>query len=95
MSFKELGERTLITKGTLTGVVDRLVAQGLVRRVASTTDGRSQIAQLTPEGDALFQRIFPEHLAYLRAVFGNIDSDELSRTESALSRLRQLFQEAS
>jgi DNA-binding MarR family transcriptional regulator len=34
MSFKELGEKTLITKGTLTGVVDRLEAQRLVRRSA-------------------------------------------------------------
>ena len=32
MSFKELGEKTLITKGTLTGVVDRMVAKRLVRR---------------------------------------------------------------
>ncbi len=95
MSFKELGERTLITKGTLTGVVDRLVAQGLVRRVASATDGRSQIAQLTPAGDALFQRIFPEHMDHLRSALGSIDNEELCRTESVLSRLRQLFQEAS
>ena len=41
MSFKELGSRTLITKGTLTGVVDRLEARGLVERQASQTDGRS------------------------------------------------------
>jgi MarR family transcriptional regulator, 2-MHQ and catechol-resistance regulon repressor len=95
MSFKELGERTLITKGTLTGVVDRLVAQGLVRRAASATDGRSQIAKLTPEGDALFQRIFPEHMDYLRGALGSIDSSELAQTETALRRLRQFFKEAS
>jgi DNA-binding MarR family transcriptional regulator len=31
MTFKDLGEKTLITKGALTGVVDRLEAKGLVR----------------------------------------------------------------
>ena len=59
MSFKELGEKTLITKGTLTGVVDRLEAKSLVRRVASTSDGRSQTVQLTRKGETLFARIFP------------------------------------
>ncbi|MBX9848175.1 MAG: MarR family transcriptional regulator, partial [Rhodocyclaceae bacterium] len=48
MRFKELGEKTLVTKGTLTGIVDRLTEKGFVRRVASPTDGRSQIVQLTP-----------------------------------------------
>ena len=35
MPFKELGEKTLITKGTLTGVVNRLTDKKLVQRVAS------------------------------------------------------------
>src|SRR3990167_4750071 len=43
MPLKELGEKTLITKGTLTGVVDRLADKGLVRRTASLSDGRSPI----------------------------------------------------
>ena len=63
MSFKELGDKTLITKGTLTGVVDRLVAKKLVQRIASPTDGRSQTVQLTTDGQSLFTRIFPAHVA--------------------------------
>src|SRR4030067_3187235 len=53
MNFKELGEKTLITKGTLTGVVDRLEGKGLVRRIASASDGRSPIVQLTRQGKTL------------------------------------------
>jgi DNA-binding MarR family transcriptional regulator/cytochrome c556 len=52
LSFRELGERTLITKGTLTGVVDRLEARGLVERVASDHDRRSVTVRLTAAGDA-------------------------------------------
>ena len=40
MTFKELGEKTLITKGTLTGVVDRLVEKGLVTRKDHPCDAR-------------------------------------------------------
>jgi DNA-binding MarR family transcriptional regulator len=91
MSFKDLGERTLITKGTLTGVVDRLEARQLVRRVASETDRRSQIVQLTGDGETLFDRIFPEHLAHLRTGFGRLEPADLAQLEILLRRLRREF----
>ena len=34
MTYKQLGERTLITKGTLTGVLDRMEARALITRRA-------------------------------------------------------------
>lgn len=92
MNFRELGEKTLITKGTLTGVVDRLVAKGLARRVASPTDGRSQTVQLTEQGTALFARIFPAHLAHLRPAFAEFRDAELQQTQETLLRLRRALE---
>ena len=91
MTFKQLGEKTLITKGTLTGVVDRLESRKIVRRVASTTDGRSQLVQLTPEGEKLFSRIFPVHLNYLGKAFADINPDELQQAQAQLARLGNIF----
>ena len=51
MCFRELGDKTLITKGTLTGVVDRLEQKGLVRRGVLPDDRRMKIVQLTAEGE--------------------------------------------
>lgn len=95
MSFKELGEKTLITKGTLTGVVDRLEAKGFVRRVASPSDGRSQMVQLTKAGEALFLKVFPAHLCHLEQVFSGLSQDELNSTEATLHQLREAFSKAS
>src|SRR5258706_16363153 len=53
MSCKELGEKTLITKGTMTGVLDRLEAKGLLERPPPPEGGRSWITALTDEGQAL------------------------------------------
>lgn len=92
MTFKELGAKTLITKGTLTGVVDRLVAKGLVRRAASPVDGRSQTVHLTPAGEALFARVFPGHLDHIRAVLSGLGTSELAQAEAALRRLRGAFE---
>ncbi len=91
MTFRELGERTLITKGTLTGVVDRLEEKKLVRRLASPTDGRCQIVQLTARGEAMFAKVFPEHLAYISKAFAGFDADELQKTQDMLKRLGSVF----
>ena len=65
MTFKRLGEKTLITKGTLTGIINRMEHKGLVQRIASKTDGRSQIVRLTTAGQTLFEQAVPEHLDYV------------------------------
>jgi DNA-binding MarR family transcriptional regulator len=92
MTFRQLGERTLITKGTLTGVVDRLEEKKIVRRVASPTDGRSQIVQLTARGGRLFAKVFPSHLAHLDQAFRALSADEVKQAESILHRLRGIFE---
>ena len=60
MSCKELGERTLITKGTLTGVLDRMEARGLITRKADCDDARRSHVALTRKGTVLFEDVFPD-----------------------------------
>lgn len=94
MSFKELGEKTLITKGTLTGVVDRLADKNLVKRVACAKDGRKQYVQLTKSGEQLFSKVFPAHLAYLQQAFTAYTQQEFDQTVVVLQKLKMAFQEA-
>lgn len=91
MTPKELGEKTLITKGTLTGVVDRLADKGLVRRVASPSDGRSQIIRLTRAGEKLFARVFPAHVAYIQRAFAALSPAEIAAIAAGMRRLREAF----
>lgn len=91
LSFRELGSKTLITKGTLTGVVDRLAEKNLVRRIADANDGRSQIVALTEQGEALFADIFPRHLQYLNEAFSILDADEINQMQLMLQRLGSVF----
>jgi len=89
MTFKKLGEKTLITKGTLTGVIGRLEDKGLVQRVASETDGRSQIVRLTAAGEDLYQRSFPEHLSFINRIFNDYSPEDIVNLEDSLRRLHQ------
>jgi MarR family transcriptional regulator, 2-MHQ and catechol-resistance regulon repressor len=91
MSCKELGQRTLITKGTLTGVLDRLEARGLVVRREDETDARRIFVALTAEGVNVFESSFVRHLAYCERAFGQLSSTQLTRMQSDLSHLRAAF----
>ncbi len=95
MSCKELGEKTLITKGTMTGVLDRLEAKGLLERRPSPEDGRSWITALTAEGQALFERVFPAHIAYVDPVFAGFEEAELRALKAELAKVRAAFVAAS
>ncbi len=92
MSFKELGSRTLITKGTLTGVVDRLQARGLVERQASQTDGRSTRVRLTAEGERVFREVFEPHLAFLAPAFESLPECGRKELEKRLRQLREALE---
>jgi len=92
MTCKELGERTLITKGTLTGVLDRLEAKKLVERRPSAEDGRSYIVVLTPKGAATFEEVYPRHIAKLRDRFEGVSGADLERVRQTLARLREMFE---
>jgi DNA-binding MarR family transcriptional regulator len=91
MTCGELGERTLITKGTLTGVLDRLVARGLVSRCSHETDGRSRNVRLTQAGQRLFENVFPQHLAHCAQAFGALDDAALDRLNESLKLLLSEF----
>jgi DNA-binding MarR family transcriptional regulator len=91
MSYKELGERTLITKGTLTGVIERLEQKGLVVRQRSCDDKRSFYVRLTACGEGLFQEVFPKVVAHSKQLFATFTEADFDQIDSALGKLKQLI----
>jgi len=91
MIMSQLAEKTLVTKGTLTGIVDRLEQKGLVRREVPPDNRRSFIVLLTPAGQQLFEDIFPAHIDYLKERLQPLSEEEMAELKCALRRLRQLF----
>lgn len=56
MSVKELGERLYLDSGTLTPLLKKMEAQGIVSRRRSVEDERSVIVSVTEKGDELRDR---------------------------------------
>ncbi|WP_416667391.1 MarR family winged helix-turn-helix transcriptional regulator [Egbenema bharatensis] len=91
LSMGELAEKTLVTKGTLTGIIDRLEAKHLVRREVPEGNRRSFTVLLTPEGEAVFREVFPIHIAHLKKRFDHLQPDELENLRELLQKLRKAF----
>jgi DNA-binding MarR family transcriptional regulator len=66
MRMSELANAVMISASGLTRVVERLTRQGLAERVKAGTDGRGQLAVLTPAGFARLEQAYPTLLAAVR-----------------------------
>ncbi len=69
LNCSEIAERTLITKGGITSILDRLEARGLIKRIPSRDDRRSILVRLSPKGVAFFRKIYPEVARSNREMF--------------------------
>ncbi|CAN5765796.1 MarR family transcriptional regulator [soil metagenome] len=83
----ELQKKILVSSGGTTYVIDRLAKKGLVLRKRSATDRRASYVELTREGSALMEEIFPLHQQVMeRALSGIPDCEK----ETLTRMLKQL-----
>jgi len=91
MTCKDIGDITLITKGTLTGVVDRLEEKDLVERWSVEGDGRKTIVALTKRGDRVYKKEFPKHVEFLKNKFDRLSAGDRKQAVELLGKIKQLF----
>src|SRR5262249_9093951 len=72
-----LPRRLLVTAGNLTGIVDRLHAEGLVRRAVHPADRRAFRLTLTPKGRRLVRRAPGRHHRALTALLADVPARDL------------------
>jgi DNA-binding MarR family transcriptional regulator len=88
MTLNELSKRMMVTNGNVTGLVERLVAEGLVDRRQAPKDRRSQFVRLTPIGRQVFQRMAAAHGRWLAALFGGLEEKEIEMMMALLGKAK-------
>jgi DNA-binding MarR family transcriptional regulator len=83
------GARLQVHQTSITNAVDRLEAQGLVRRVRHPTDGRAVLAEITAEGRRVVKRATVELNARVFTDLG-LDDGELERLFAVLETFRRV-----
>jgi len=85
--LSEVQKRLLVSSGGITFLVNRLEAKGLVERQSCPTDRRARYVALTPAGEALIARLFPEHAAMLTDTMQALSPAEQQTAADLLRRL--------
>lgn len=88
LRMRELAERAFSSRSGLTRRIDRLEADGLVRRSEAEADGRGVTVRLTKAGLERLKEVTPVHLRGVAKYFADrLDDRELATLERALSKV--------
>jgi len=90
---QELAKRLYVTKGNISGLLDRLEAAGFVERRSLASDRRQYSIHLTDAGRAMAERAIAAQHKWLTSTLGRLDESELDALEAQLLRLRDIMRE--
>jgi DNA-binding MarR family transcriptional regulator len=88
MKMRELSRRLMVTGGNVTGLTDRLVAEGLVERHGDPVDRRACTVQLTMEGRRQFRAMARAHEAWVAELFGGLSAAQQKQLFELLGKLK-------
>jgi DNA-binding MarR family transcriptional regulator len=77
LTMSELSRMLLVSNGNATAVVDRLEADGFVRRRPSETDRRTVFVALTDDGLRAFEGMAAEHELEVNRLLSDLSDEDL------------------
>nr|WP_250157489.1 MarR family transcriptional regulator [Tianweitania aestuarii] len=87
ISLGQISANLKVTSGNVSGLVRRLLADGLITKTMSQDDRRSFIVRFTPEGKAAFDEANRLHAQKLANCFAGAPMSELQASLGALRAL--------
>ena len=93
MPMSKLADELDVSVASLTGIVDRMEARGLVERRREPGDRRVVLVRRTQAGDAVFGEMAAERRKHLEALFDRMTDEELESFLVGLRALRRVRSE--
>ncbi|WP_158861923.1 MarR family winged helix-turn-helix transcriptional regulator [Leifsonia sp. AG29] len=89
LRLRDLNKHVLLTQPSVSRLVDRLVAQGLVAKCPEPSDARGAVIQLTDKGFEMFRRVAVEHTRTISERVGTkLSPEELETLARLCDKLR-------
>ena len=93
VSQQVLAKRLYVTKGNISGLLDRLESAGMVERRSTANDRRQYEIYLTSAGRTAADRAIELQREFIGATFGRLDGRDLAELDRLLVSLRDRFRE--
>ena len=88
MLMSDLSRFLLVSNGNVTGIVDRLVAEGLVQRGQRNGDRRTSIVRLTRAGKDTFKSMAAAHERWVGELLADVTKSDARQLTSMLKAFR-------
>jgi DNA-binding MarR family transcriptional regulator len=76
MTMTEVSRFLMVSNGNVTGIIDRLVAEGMVVRIANERDRRATFVRLTHKGLRHFARMAQAHEAWVNQILAGFSREQ-------------------
>jgi DNA-binding MarR family transcriptional regulator len=86
MMMSELSRMLMVSNGNVTGIVDRLVKEGLVLRSIRDGDRRASIVRLTEKGATRFEELARVHKKWVDELLDGLGEEETAKLTGLLER---------
>jgi len=93
ITLGRISENLKVTSGNVSGLVSRLLADGLITKKMAQEDRRSFIVRFTPKGKKLFDKANALHAATLEECFRKVPIGQLQSSLAALRFLSAALQD--
>jgi DNA-binding MarR family transcriptional regulator len=88
MTMTEVSRLLMVSNGNVTGLVDRLVAEGLVMRIANEKDRRATFVRMTRKGLRLFETMAAAHERWVSEILASFRDEQSESMIGLLEALR-------
>ena len=89
LRIRDLGEKVLLTQPSISRLVDRLAARGILEKSDDPSDGRGTLVALTDEGVQVYRRAAVLHAESITArMEGHLSPEELATLAELCDKLR-------
>ena len=88
LTMSDLSRRLIVSNGAITGLVDKLMAGGMVMRQDDPRDRRSVIVRLTRKGRDSFLRMARRHEEWVVSILGDLSGEAQSELLQNLTLLQ-------
>lgn len=93
LKMSQLSEVLRVSNGNVTGIVDRLVEDGILVRVAVPNDRRAWLVQLTPRGEQEFATQAAAHESWINEMLAEFGPKDAANIANRLEHLEQSLRE--
>jgi DNA-binding MarR family transcriptional regulator len=88
LTMGQLSHRMMVTQGNVTGLVDRLVTDGLEERKAIDGDRRVHLIRLTTTGRSYFEELAAVHHGWICDMFAGLNAADTNRLFKLLAQVK-------